>query len=79
MNNPNISEEIHFSNEELKIIQDEIAGYRMLRSKENKSLFNVFAVDSKDDLLVCVALDLTFEKASAIVEALNNSVESKDE
>lgn len=79
MNNPNISEEIHFANEELKIIQEEIAGYRMLRSTADKNLFNVFVVDSKDNLLACVAVDLTFEKVSAIVEALNNSVESKDE
>lgn len=51
----------------------------MLRSKENKSLFNVFAVDSKDDPLACVALDLTFEQASGIVEVLNKQTEVEDE
>ncbi len=78
-NNSNISEEIAFANEELKIIQDEIAGYRMQRSLADRNLMNVFAVDSNDDLLACLAVDLTFEQASAIVDALNTENEKNNE
>lgn len=87
--NPNISEEIAFAkhaslrdlfaNEELKIIQSEIAGYRLMRSTADKNLFSIFAVDSKDDLLACAAVDLTFEQASGIVAELNKQVESISE
>lgn len=72
-------DQIYFSNEELKIIQDEIVGYRLMRSTADKNLFNIFVVDSKDDLLACAAVDLTFEQASAIVVELNKQMESISE
>lgn len=49
----------------------DIAGYRLVRSFFNNKLFNVFAVNDKDDLLVCMKSDINFEEASYIVETMN--------
>lgn len=51
--------------------ESEIAGYQIMRSTADQNLFNVFSVDSKGELLACVEVDLSFEKASALVEVVN--------
>lgn len=51
--------------------ESEIAGYQIMRSTADRNLFNVFSVDSKGELLACVEVDLSFEKASALVEVVN--------
>lgn len=53
------------------IDESEIAGYQIMRSTADRNLFNVFSVDSKGELLACVEVDLSFEKASALVEVVN--------
>lgn len=58
-------------NIEVQISPEEIAGYIMLRSLSDRNKFNIFAVNSKDELLFAAATDLDFEKASALVEAIN--------
>ena len=57
--------------ETIQIPPELIAGYILLRSPTDKFKFNVMAVDSDGDLLFCAASDLTFEKASAMVEVVN--------
>lgn len=59
------------SDETINIHPELIAGYIIQRSPTNRNLFNVYAVSSEDDLLFCAASDLTFEKASAMVEVVN--------
>ncbi len=49
----------------------DIAGYRLVRSFFNNKLFNVFAVNDKDELLVCMKSDVDFEEASYLVETMN--------
>ena len=49
----------------------DIAGYRLVRSFFNNKLFNVFAVNDKDELLVCMKSDMDFEEASYLVETVN--------
>lgn len=51
--------------------ESEIAGYQIMRSTADRNLFNVFSVNSKGELLACVEVDLSFEKASAMVEVVN--------
>lgn len=57
--------------ETIQIPPELIAGYILLRSPMDKFKFNVYGVDSEGDLLFCAASDLTFEKASAMVEVVN--------
>ena len=59
------------SNETIQIPPELIAGYIIQRSPTDKFKFNVLAVDNEGDLLFCVASDLPFEKASAMVEVVN--------
>lgn len=59
------------TNETIQIPPELIAGYIIQHSPTNRNLFNVYAVPSSDDLLFCAASDLTFEKASAMVEVVN--------
>ena len=59
------------TNETIQIPPELIAGYILLRSPTDKFKFNVLAVDNEGDLLFCAASDLPFEKASAMVEAIN--------
>lgn len=59
------------SNETEVIPPELIAGYIIQRSPTDKFKFNIYATDSDGDLLFCVASDLTFEKASAMVEVVN--------
>ena len=59
------------TNETIQIPPELIAGYIIQRSPTNRNLFNVYAVSSSDDLIFCAASDLTFEKASAMVEVVN--------
>lgn len=54
-----------------QINPDDIAGYIIRRSPTSRLLFNVFGVNSKDELLFCAASDLSAEKAMAFVESLN--------
>lgn len=61
-----------YSIDETKAISPElIAGYIIQRSPTDKFKFNIYAADSNGDLLFCAASDLTFEKASAMVEVVN--------
>ena len=61
-----------YSIDETEVISPElIAGYILQRSPTDKFKYNIYAVDSEGDLLFCAASDLTFEKASAMVEVVN--------
>ena len=60
------------SNETIQIPPELIAGYIIQRSPTDKFKYNIYAVDSDGDLLFCAASDLPFEKASAMVEVVNN-------
>ena len=63
---------INLQNPKLNSIRaEDVAGYRIIRSFFNKTLFNVHAVNAKGDLLVCVSADMDFDTASALVETLN--------
>ena len=63
---------INLQNPKLNSIRvEDVAGYRIIRSFFNKTLFNVHAVNVKGDLLVCVSADIDFDTASALVETLN--------
>ena len=57
--------------ETIQIPPELIAGYILLRSPTDKFKFNVFAVSEDGEYLFCVANDLDFEKASAMVEVVN--------
>ncbi len=60
------------NNEEtINIDPAQIAGYILLRSPTDKFKFNCYAVDSEGDYLFCEASDLDFEKATALVDAVN--------
>lgn len=59
------------SDETIQIPPEIIAGYIIQRSPTDKFKYNIYAVDSDGDLLFCVASDLPFEKASAMVEVVN--------
>ncbi len=48
-----------------------VKGYRIVRSFFNNTKFCINAVDYKGNILVCVANELDFEQASALVETLN--------
>lgn len=61
----------HNTNETEVIPPELIAGYVLLRSPTDRNLFNIYATDSEGELLFCAASDLTFEKASAMVEVVN--------
>lgn len=59
------------SDETIQIPPELITGYILLRSPTDRFKFNVYATDSDGYLLFCAASDLTFEKASAMVEVVN--------
>lgn len=59
------------SNETEVINPEIIAGYIIQRSPTDKFKFNIMAVSEDDSPLFCAASDLTFEKASAMVEVVN--------
>ena len=62
-----------FNTNETEVIPSElVAGYIIQRSPVDKFKFNIYATDFEGDLLFCAASDLTFEKASAMVEVVNN-------
>ena len=59
-------------NEDIQQIHpDEIAGYIIQRSPASHFKFSVFAVNSDGYYLFCAASDLDFEKATAMVDAIN--------
>ena len=59
-------------NEDIQQIHpDEIAGYVIQRSLASHFTFSVFAVNSDGGYLFCAASDLEFEKATALVDAVN--------
>ena len=59
-------------NEDIQQINpDEIAGYVIQRSPASNFLFDVFAVNHKGELLVCVESDLSLEEAQQKVDAVN--------
>lgn len=65
-------ENMKFNSNETEVIPPElIAGYIIQRSPTDKFKFNVMAVDNEGDFLFIKASDLTFEKASAMVEVVN--------
>ena len=49
---------MHNLEETTEINPTDIAGYRLVRSFFNNKLFNVFAVNDKDELLVCMKSDI---------------------
>ena len=59
------------SDETIQIPPELIAGYIIQRSPTDKFKFNVYSVSDDGELLFCVASDLPFEKASAMVEVVN--------
>ncbi len=62
---------MHNLEEITEINPADIAGYRLVRSFFNNKLFNVFAVNDKDELLVCMKSDMDFEEASYFAETMN--------
>jgi hypothetical protein len=59
-------------NEDIKRLEeDDVAGYVVQRSFTSHNLFDVFAVDKNGDFLFCADANLSFEKASALVDAVN--------
>ena len=59
-------------NEDIQQIHpDEIAGYVIQRSPASHFLFDVYMVNQKGELLVCVDNDLSFEEATAKVDIVN--------
>ena len=62
---------MHNLEETTEINPTDIAGYRLVRSFFNNKLFNVFAVNDKDELLVCMKSDMDLEEASYLVETMN--------
>jgi len=70
-NSLNHQQNLTVSDETEVIPSDLVAGYIIQRSPTDKFKYNIYAVDSDGDLLFCAASDLTFEKASAMVEAVN--------
>lgn len=49
-----------------------ISGFILLRSPAERFKYNVMAVDEEGEFLFCAASDLTFEKASDMMQAINN-------
>lgn len=49
--------------------------YNITRSLTSFQLFNVVAVDRKGELLATVAVDMNFEDAASMTEALNASTD----
>ena len=68
---PTQKEIMHNLEETTEINPADIAGYRLVRSFFNNKLFNVFAVNDKDELLVCMKSDMDFEEASYLAETMN--------
>ena len=63
---------INLNNPILDSIPAEVVkGYHIVRSFFNNTKFCINAVDHKGNILVCVANELDFEQASALVETLN--------
>lgn len=56
---------------EIYVNPDEIAGYIIRRSPTSQLRFDVFGVDSKDELLFCAASDMNAETAMCLVDAFN--------
>lgn len=76
INQQPIQKEImHNLEETVEINPADIAGYRLVRSVFNNKLFNVFAVNDKDELLVCMKADMDFEEASYLAETMNTPYE----
>ena len=57
--------------DEIQVYPSLIAGYILLRSPTDRLKFNGYAVDKEGELLFCAASDLDFDKASALIEAIN--------
>lgn len=70
-NTPSRQHYLADSNETEVIPPELIAGYIIQRSPTDKFKFNIMAVSAEDEFLFCAASDLTFEKASAMVEVVN--------
>ena len=58
--------------DEIQVDPSLIAGYIVQRSPASHFKFNVYGVDSNGDYLFCAASDLDFEKATSLVDAVNN-------
>ena len=55
-----------------------VHAYTITRSPTSFQKFNVVAVDRKGELLATVQVDLDFEDAAMMVEALNDSSSDKE-
>lgn len=58
--------------EQIEIINERIAGYTLRRSVSSPRLLDVVAMNDKAEMLAVVESDMDFDKASALVDALNN-------
>lgn len=56
---------------EIQINPDDIAGYIIRRSNTSRLHFDIFGVNSKSELLFCIASAVDFDKATSWVDALN--------
>jgi hypothetical protein len=55
------------------ISEDEVAGFTISRSLDNKMEFDVFAVDKNGQVLYVADINLDFDTATAYVEAANST------
>ena len=56
----------------ISIDPKEVQGYTLRRSTSSPRLLNVVAMNEKGEALFVVESDMDFDKASAMVDALNN-------
>jgi len=61
----------HYIDDDFYINPEDIAGYIIQRSPTSNILFNIYAVSQNNEWLFCAASDLSFEKATSYVDALN--------
>lgn len=57
--------------ENIEIVNDRITGYTLRRSVSSPRLLDVVAMNDKAEMLAVVESDMDFDKASALVDALN--------
>ena len=59
----------------IEIGNERIAGYTLRRSVSSPRLLDVVAMNDKAEMLAVVESDMDFDKASALVDALNTQGE----
>lgn len=61
------------------IPSDMIAGFTINRNLENKTKFDIFAMDVEGNQLVCVEVNLEFDAAMELTEVLNQPYNKPEE